>query len=63
LAEGNAILSASALQLRFLNAERASIAELYAKGEINDEARRRIERELDLEHSRIHHSAESGGIR
>ncbi len=63
LAEGHAILSASALQLRFLNAERASIAEIYARGEINDEARRRIERELDLEDSRIRHSAESGGIR
>lgn len=63
LAEGHAILSASALQLRFLNAERASIAEIYARGEIDDEARRRIERELDLEDSRIRHSAESGGIR
>ncbi len=63
LAEGHAILSASALQLRFLNAERASIADIYAKGEISDDARRRIERELDLEDSRIRHSAESGGIR
>ncbi len=63
LAQGHAILSASVLQLRFLNAERAAIADLYARGEIDDDARRRIERELDLEDSRIRHSAESGGIR
>ena len=41
----------------------SSIAELYYQGEISDEARRRIERELDLEDSRIRHSAESGAAR
>ena len=43
-----------------VEAERASIAELYAGGALEDEARRRIERELDLEDSRIRHAAESG---
>jgi len=50
----------SALQLRFLKAERAGIAALYAKGALDDEARRRIERELDLDDSRIRHAAASG---
>jgi NhaP-type Na+/H+ or K+/H+ antiporter len=54
---------AASLQLQFVEAERASIAEIYARGEIGDEARRRIERELDLEDSRIRHSAESGAGR
>jgi Na+/H+ antiporter len=53
----------SALQLRFLEAERASIADLYAKGVLDDEARRRIERELDLDDSRIRHAAASGNSR
>ena len=55
--------SVAALQLQFLEAERDSIAELYCRGEIDDEARRRIERELDLEDSRIRHAAESGAAR
>jgi hypothetical protein len=46
-----------------LDAERASISDLYLRGEIGDEARRRIERELDLEDSRIRHAAESGAAR
>jgi CPA1 family monovalent cation:H+ antiporter len=60
ISEGNAALSATALQLRFLDAERSSIADLYSKGEIDDGARRRIERELDLEDSRLRHAADSG---
>ncbi|HVV28967.1 MAG TPA: Na+/H+ antiporter [Rhizomicrobium sp.] len=63
ISEGAAALSASALQLRFLDAERASIADLYRQGEIDDEARRRIEREMDLEESRLRHAAESGAAR
>jgi Na+/H+ antiporter len=55
--------AAAALQLQFLDAERQSIADLYYRGEINDESRRRIERELDLEDSRIRHAAESGAAR
>jgi CPA1 family monovalent cation:H+ antiporter len=61
---GGEVSNANAsLQLQFLNAERASIAELYYRGEIGDDARRRIERELDLEDARIRHAAESGAAR
>jgi CPA1 family monovalent cation:H+ antiporter len=61
--EGQTIGNSAALQVQFVEAERASIADLYARGEIGDDARRRIERELDLEDSRIRHSAESGAGR
>ena len=60
ISEGSVALSSTALQLRFLEAERSSIADMYCRGEIDDEARRRIERELDLEDSRLRHAAESG---
>jgi len=63
ISEGNVALSSSALQLRFVEAERQSIADLYCRGEIDDEARRRIERELDLEDSRLRHAAQSGVTR
>jgi Na+/H+ antiporter len=63
ISEGLSALSSSALQLRFLEAERKSIADLYARGEIDDGARRRIEREMDLEDSRLRHAAESGAAR
>jgi len=53
----------ASLQLQFVNAERASIADLYHHNKISDEARRRIERELDLEDARIRHAAESGAAR
>ena len=61
--DGAMIGNSAALQVQFVEAERASIADLYARGEIGDDARRRIERELDLEDSRIRHSAESGAGR
>lgn len=63
ISEGREALSASALQLRFVDAERQSIADLYCRGEIDDDARRRIERELDLEDSRLRHAAQSGVAR
>jgi CPA1 family monovalent cation:H+ antiporter len=63
LVRGDVSNAAAALQLQFVDAERASIADLYYRGEIGDEARRRIERELDLEDSRIRHAAESGAAR
>ena len=63
LIRGDVNNTSAALQLQFVDAERASIADLYYRGEISDEARRRIERELDLEDSRIRHSAESGAAR
>jgi CPA1 family monovalent cation:H+ antiporter len=63
LESGEASTAYAALQLRFLEAERANIAELYAKGALDDEARRRIERELDLDDARIRHAAASGAAR
>ena len=63
LGAGDVSNAAAALQLQFVDAERASIGDLYSRGEIGDEARRRIERELDLEDSRIRHAAESGAAR
>jgi CPA1 family monovalent cation:H+ antiporter len=63
ISEGHQALDAAALQLRFVDAERQSIAGMYARGEIDDDARRRIERELDLEDSRLRHAAQSGVAR
>jgi CPA1 family monovalent cation:H+ antiporter len=63
LGTGDISNASAALQLQFLDAERASISDLYSRAEISDDARRRIERELDLEDSRIRHSAESGAAR
>lgn len=63
LESGEAVANSTALQLEFLATERAAIADLYADGALEDEARRRIERELDLDESRIHHAAESGASR
>jgi CPA1 family monovalent cation:H+ antiporter len=51
-----------ALELRLIDAERQSIAEAYERNRITDEARRRIERELDLEEARVRH-AMSGASR
>ena len=63
LESGQAVANAMAVQLEFLGAEREAIADLYAKGALEDDARRRIERELDLDESRIRHAAESGTSR
>lgn len=63
VAHGELSNAAAALQLQFLNAERQSIDDLYLRSEISDRSRRRIERELDLEDSRIRHAAESGAAR
>jgi monovalent cation/hydrogen antiporter len=59
---------AAELQLRLVAAERAAIMRLYEENRISDEARRRIERELDLEEARSEHArasassvAEDGG--
>jgi len=53
------VATASALELRLVNVERASIARAYAENRLTDEARRRIERELDLEEARIRHALAS----
>ncbi|HXS05413.1 MAG TPA: Na+/H+ antiporter [Rhizomicrobium sp.] len=60
LETGQAVANAMAVQLEFLATEREAIAKLYTDGALDDEARRRIERELDLDESRIRHAAESG---
>ena len=60
---GEIALSSAALQLRFLDAERTAMNKLYYDGALSDDARRRIERELDLDESRIRHAAESGTAR
>ena len=60
---GDSTSAATQLQLNFLEAERSAIADIYARGEIDDEARRRIEREFDLEDARLRHAGESGAAR
>jgi CPA1 family monovalent cation:H+ antiporter len=47
------------LQAKLIDAERRKVAELYADSRITDDARRRIERELDLEDARNRHAYES----
>jgi CPA1 family monovalent cation:H+ antiporter len=53
------VATASALELHFVDVERAAIARAYAENRLTDEARRRIERELDLEEARIRHALAS----
>ena len=47
------------LQSKLVEAERGAIARVYRAGKLTDDARRRIERELDLEDARLHHAAQS----
>jgi CPA1 family monovalent cation:H+ antiporter len=47
------------VQLQLIEAERASIAAQFAAGKLSDEARRRVERELDLEDARVRSAADS----
>jgi hypothetical protein len=53
------VADADGIQLKLIAAERASIARQYAAGRLTDEARRRIERELDLEDARVRHAVAS----
>lgn len=53
------VAEASGLQSRLILAERRRIAEIYRRGEMTDEARRRVERELDLEDARNRHALQS----
>jgi CPA1 family monovalent cation:H+ antiporter len=53
------VATASEIELRLVDVERASIAHAYAENRLIDEARRRIERELDLEEARIRHALAS----
>ena len=56
---GNPAADDARLQARLIDAERAAIVAAYARHAITDEARRRIERELDLEDARNRHALES----
>ena len=49
----------SVLELELVDIERKAIARAYGENRLTDEARRRIEREFDLEEARIRHSAAS----
>jgi Na+/H+ antiporter len=57
--EGAPIADQAGIQLQLLAAERSSIAAQFAAGKLTDEARRRIERELDLQDARLRHVVES----
>jgi monovalent cation/hydrogen antiporter len=56
------VTDVSELQLRLLEAERTTIMKAYEDNRITDEARRRIERELDLEEARERHILANVGI-
>ena len=56
---GAPAVDTAALQLQLIEAERASIAARHAAGRLTDDARRRVERELDLEDARVRHAADS----
>src|SRR5262249_53797019 len=55
------VTASGALQLDLINTERDAIGHAYVENRLTDEARRRIERELDLEEARIQHQIESTG--
>jgi len=61
--EDDPVAEASRLQLDLINVERASIARAYADNRLTDEARRRIERELDLDEARVRHALASTSLR
>lgn len=56
---GSPVADDAKLHARAIEAERRRIAELYRDRQLTDEARRRIERELDLEDARNRHAMES----
>jgi hypothetical protein len=47
------------IKTRRLEAERHSVAKAYAEGRLSDDARRRLERELDLEATRASYASDS----
>ena len=61
--EDDPVAEASRLQLDLIDVERGSIARAYADNRLTDEARRRIERELDLEEARVHHALASTSLK
>ncbi len=56
---GSPVAEYSHLSFALIAAERLALLDSYARAEIDDGARRRIERELDLEEARLHHVTES----
>lgn len=50
---------ATALQLQLIDVERGSIGRAFDNGRITDAARRRLEREFDLEEARVRHARAS----
>jgi CPA1 family monovalent cation:H+ antiporter len=56
---GNPAVEDALLQAKLIEAERRQILAIYGRGELSDEARRRIEREFDLEDARNLHLLES----
>jgi monovalent cation/hydrogen antiporter len=56
------VAEASRLQLELIDVERASIARAFADNRLTDEARRRIERELDLDEARVRHALASTSL-
>ncbi len=48
--------NSATLELRLLEVERTSVPQAYLGNRLTDEARRRIERELDLEDARLRHA-------
>jgi monovalent cation/hydrogen antiporter len=57
------VAEASRLQLDLVEVERVAIARAYADNRLTDEARRRIERELDLDEARIRHALASTSLK
>jgi CPA1 family monovalent cation:H+ antiporter len=57
--DGAPAADSAAILRQLVAAERASIARQFAAGKLNDDARRRIEREFDLADSMLRHSADS----
>lgn len=53
------VADTSALELQLVDIEREAIDRAYTEGRLTDEARRRVEREFDLEEARIRHAAAS----
>lgn len=56
---GNPAVADAELQAELIGAERRRILALHAEGRLSDEARRRIEREFDLEEARNRHALAS----
>lgn len=57
----NPVADTGLLQLRMVGVEREAIGRVFVDNRLSDEARRRIERELDLEEARILHELKSVG--